>query len=32
MGINEVLCSLSVMENFAYPFLMLKDCKINADV
>jgi hypothetical protein len=32
MGISEVLCSLSVMKNFVYPFLMLKDCKINVDV
>jgi hypothetical protein len=32
MRISEVLCSLSVMKNSVYPFLMLKDCKINADV
>jgi hypothetical protein len=32
MRISEVLCSLSVMKNYVYSFLMLKDCKINADV
>jgi hypothetical protein len=32
MRISEVLCSLSVMKNFVFPFLMLKDCKINDDV
>jgi hypothetical protein len=32
MGISEVLCSLSVMKNSVYPFLLPKDCKIIADV
>jgi hypothetical protein len=32
MRISEALCSLGVMKSSAFSFLMLKDCKINADV